>query len=153
MPSPDTTGVAYDGRIHTLTLNYPVNVDPAKIFGSASVSGTNAGIYTVRPDFYSNQQGYDLITGPLILVITPRNLTITANAQSRAYGNANPALTYSVGGLGLVHEDTQAGSLATARRGYASVAPAGARGILPYAGPAPPANRTWHNDEHLPRTA
>ncbi len=38
---------------------------------------------------------------------------VTADAQSRVFGDANPALTYSVGALGLVNGDTLAGSLAT----------------------------------------
>ena len=38
---------------------------------------------------------------------------MTADAQSRAYGDANPALTYQVGGSGLVNGDTLSGALAT----------------------------------------
>src|SRR5207302_7535720 len=35
------------------------------------------------------------------------------DAVSRAYGDANPALTYQVGGSGLVNGDTLSGALAT----------------------------------------
>ena len=38
---------------------------------------------------------------------------MTADAKSRAYGDANPALTYQVGGSGLVNGDTLSGALAT----------------------------------------
>jgi hypothetical protein len=38
---------------------------------------------------------------------------VTANAKSRAYGDANPALTYQVGGAGFVNGDTLSGALAT----------------------------------------
>ena len=38
---------------------------------------------------------------------------MTADAKSRAYGNANPALTYQVGGSGLANGDTLSGALAT----------------------------------------
>ena len=38
---------------------------------------------------------------------------MTADALSRIYGEANPALTYTVGGMGLVNGDTLSGALAT----------------------------------------
>ena len=38
---------------------------------------------------------------------------MTADAKSRTYGDANPALTYQVGGSGLVNGDTLSGALAT----------------------------------------
>jgi hypothetical protein len=45
--------------------------------------------------------------------VTQRAITITADAVSRVYGNANPALTYTVGGSGLVNGDRLSGSLDT----------------------------------------
>ncbi len=45
--------------------------------------------------------------------INVRPITVTANAQARAYGDANPTLTYTVGGEGLVNNDTLSGSLAS----------------------------------------
>ena len=45
--------------------------------------------------------------------MTARPITVTANALSRIYGNANPALTFVVGGQGLVNGDSLSGSLAT----------------------------------------
>lgn len=47
------------------------------------------------------------------LTVTPRNITVTADSQSRTYGDANPALTWWVGSLGLVNGDTLSGALAT----------------------------------------
>jgi len=52
------------------------------------------------------------------LSIAARPITITADAQSRAVGNPNPALTYTVAGgsagrAGLVNGDTLSGALAT----------------------------------------
>src|SRR3546814_20108916 len=46
------------------------------------------------------------------LAIDPRALTVTADALDRIYGDANPALTYAVGGLGWVTGDTVTGALA-----------------------------------------
>ena len=47
------------------------------------------------------------------LTIGQRSLTVTADTQSRAYGASNPALTYTVGGSGLVNGDTLTGALST----------------------------------------
>jgi hypothetical protein len=48
------------------------------------------------------------------LTVTPRAITVTADAKSRAYGDANhPVLTYQVGGSGLANGDTLSGALAT----------------------------------------
>ncbi|KRR26532.1 hypothetical protein CQ14_03405 [Bradyrhizobium lablabi] len=38
---------------------------------------------------------------------------MTADAKSRAYGDANPALTYRIGGAGLANGDTLSGALST----------------------------------------
>ncbi|WP_445489499.1 beta strand repeat-containing protein [Rhodopseudomonas sp. RCAM05734] len=46
--------------------------------------------------------------------ISQRAITVTADAQSRAYGDANPALTYQVTGGSLLGSDVFAGALATA---------------------------------------
>ena len=46
---------------------------------------------------------------------------MTADAKSRAYGDANPALTYQVGGAGLVNGDTLSGALATSATAASNV--------------------------------
>jgi len=38
---------------------------------------------------------------------------VTADAKSRVYGDANPALTWQIGGAGLVNGDALSGALAT----------------------------------------
>lgn len=58
-------------------------------------------------------QGYQFTFAPGILNVTPRPITITASNFSRVYGNANPALTFTVGGQGLVNGDQLTGALAT----------------------------------------
>jgi hypothetical protein len=45
--------------------------------------------------------------------VTQRPLAVSADAQTRAYGDANPALTYTIGERGLVNGDTLSGALAT----------------------------------------
>ncbi|MFH6781996.1 MULTISPECIES: MBG domain-containing protein [Methylobacterium] len=47
------------------------------------------------------------------LSVTARPPTLTADTQSRVYGDSNPALTCRVGGRGLVHGDTLTGTLVT----------------------------------------
>src|ERR1044072_926639 len=47
------------------------------------------------------------------LTVTQRAIAVIADAKSRAYGDANPALTYQVSGAGLVNGDTLSGALAT----------------------------------------
>ena len=42
-----------------------------------------------------------------------RAISVTAEAKSRVYGDANPPLTYLVGGSGHANGDTLSGALAT----------------------------------------
>ena len=60
---------------------------------------------------------------------------MTADAKSRAYGDANPALTYQVGGSGLVNGDTLSGALATSATTASNVGTYGiAQGTLAASG-------------------
>ena len=45
--------------------------------------------------------------------MTPRAITLAANDATRVYGDANPALTWTVGGSGLVNGDALSGALTT----------------------------------------
>jgi hypothetical protein len=75
--------------------------------GLALTSATNGGAtvygYTLGSTTVSGANG----------TITARAITVTADAQSRDYGVANPPLTYTVGALGLVSGETLTGALAT----------------------------------------
>ena len=55
------------------------------------------------------------------LTVTPRAITVTADAKSRAYGDANPVLTCQVGGSGLANGDTLSGALATSATAASNV--------------------------------
>ncbi len=61
-----------------------------------ALSGTGAGNYSITQP------------GGLTANITARALTVTAANKTKLFGTANPALTYTVGGLGLVAGDTLA---------------------------------------------
>ena len=71
------------------------------------------------------------------LTVAQRAITVTADAKSRAYGDANPALTYQVGGSGLVNGDTLSGALATSATTASNIGVYGirrhARGLGQYA--------------------
>jgi hypothetical protein len=58
-------------------------------------------------------RSYRVVHVPSRLTITPRPLTVMADAQSRIYGDPNPPLTYQLGSPGLVTGDTLTGALAT----------------------------------------
>ena len=103
----------YDQDVLTLTYSKLVygdaNAGTGKTVtanGLAITSATNGGV-TVY--------GYALATTASgnIGTITARPITVTADAQSRTYGDTNPALSYTIGGSGLVNNDSLSGSLAT----------------------------------------
>jgi hypothetical protein len=61
----------------------------------------------------SGLSNYVISYDPGTLTVTARPITVTADDLSRLYGAANPALTYAVGGEGLVNGDTLSGGLNT----------------------------------------
>jgi filamentous hemagglutinin family protein len=83
---------------------------------TAATTTSNVGSYAITAGgtiTSTTGQAYRLIQTPAALTVTPRSITVTADAKSRAYGDANPALTGQVGGSGLVNGDTLSGALAT----------------------------------------
>ena len=98
----DTVGGVTSGTAAwTTTASATTGVGSYAITGSG-LSGNSAN-YTVS---FAQAAG-----NASALTINPASLAVTADAQSRAYGAANPALTYSASGL--VNGDTLSGSLAT----------------------------------------
>lgn len=104
--------------VGTLTYGTP-GYDASLILGTAAyASGSaNAGVYSggslALGGLYSGQFGYDITFVSGSLTITPRALTVTADNQSMTAGTAVPALTYTIGGLGLVGSDSLTGALST----------------------------------------
>jgi len=123
----------YYVRIGAITRTYGDSLNPALIsvtgvgasnvtlgWGSAITGTTNVGTYAysqgnvISLAFSAGSAGdYYIDYGTNGLTITARPITLTANALSRVYGDANPTLTWTVGGQGLVNGDTLAGALAT----------------------------------------
>src|SRR6202042_1721674 len=73
---------------------------------------SNVGAYAITQGTLAASSNYALTYVGANLTVTAAPLTVTADAQSRLYGNANPALTYV--SSGLVNGDTLSGLLATA---------------------------------------
>ena len=115
--SPVNFAATYDTTVPSVPV-MPFGYDPAHIFGTATVTGggANVGTYTLTyaGGLYSDQLGYNLIdTGQTgTLVINPAALTVTADAASRDYGDANPSFTYT--SSGLLGSDVLTGTLTSA---------------------------------------
>lgn len=80
----------------------------------ATVATTTSGVgkYAISQGSLANEN-YEISYVGGNLSVTPRAITVTANDLSRAYGTANPSLTYTISGAGLINGDTLAGELAT----------------------------------------
>ena len=80
---------------------------------TSATAASNVGVYGIGQGTLAASGNYALNYTSADLTVTQRALTVTADAKSRAYGDVNPALTYQVGGSGLVNGDSLSGALAT----------------------------------------
>ncbi|WP_281055310.1 MBG domain-containing protein, partial [Mesorhizobium sp. M7A.F.Ca.CA.004.08.1.1] len=78
-------------------------------------AGETVGGYAMGQGGITNaaNSNYDISYVGADFSIGKRAITVVADAQSRPQGTANPPLTYTVGGLGLVNGDMFAGGLST----------------------------------------
>ena len=88
---------------------------------TAATGTSNVGSYAITQGDLAASSNYALTYVGASLALTQRAITITADAKSRIYGDANPALTYSIGGMGLANGDSLTGGLATAATGTSNV--------------------------------
>ncbi len=102
------------------TLSFAIGgsglVNNDRLSGSLATSATTAtgvGSYGITQGSLAAGSNYALTYTGANLSITARPITVTADAQSRIYGDANPALSYTIGGSGLVNNDSLSGNLAT----------------------------------------
>ena len=95
----------------TYTLS-PSLIFPDTLTGSLSrEAGENVGKYEINQGTLSAGKNYNIIFVKDSFSITPKNITITANAgQSKTYGDADPTFTYTVT-PSLIFPDTLTGSL------------------------------------------
>ncbi|MFK4875403.1 MBG domain-containing protein, partial [Novosphingobium sp. ZW T3_23] len=120
-------GNANPALTYTLGGDGLVNGDTLSgALATAATATSNVGAYGITQGTLAAGGNYALTFTGADLTVTPRGLTVTADALSRLYGNANPALTYTLGGDGLVNGDTLSGALATAATATSNV---GAYGI------------------------
>jgi predicted nucleic acid-binding protein len=75
------------------------------------VATSNVGTYAIAQATLAASSNYALSYTGANLTVGTAALTVTADALSRAYGAANPTLTYTASGL--VNGDTLSGALAT----------------------------------------
>ncbi|TNC09919.1 filamentous hemagglutinin N-terminal domain-containing protein, partial [Methylobacterium terricola] len=88
---------------------------------TTAATGSSVGSYAIGQGNLAASPNYAVSYVGADLVVTARPLTVTADAQSRVYGDANPALTYTVGGRGLVNGDALSGALTTTAATSSSV--------------------------------
>ena len=74
-------------------------------------AGENVGTYAIRQGTLGLSGNYNLTFTGANLTISTRSITVTADAQSKNYGDADPALTYQVTSGSLVGTDAFTGSL------------------------------------------
>jgi gliding motility-associated-like protein len=91
-------------------------VAPALVAGDAFTGelsrapGENTGIYAINQGTLALSSNYDVTYSGTNFTITPKGVTITADSKTKVYGEADPALTYTVAPA-LVAGDAFTGSL------------------------------------------
>jgi hypothetical protein len=79
----------------------------------ARAAGENVGTYAINQGTVANAN-YSITFNGANLTITTREITVTADAKSKVYGNADPTLTYQITSGSLVGSDALSGSLVRA---------------------------------------
>ncbi|WP_106790864.1 MBG domain-containing protein [Aquimarina sp. Aq78] len=75
-------------------------------------SGENAGTYAIRQGTLAVDANYAISFISNDLTITTRTIEVTADAKTKTYGDADPALTYQITSGSLAGSDTFAGAIA-----------------------------------------
>src|SRR5205823_4539891 len=97
----------------TYTHGTLYNGDTNSVFtGTLSrASGESIGTYAITQGTLSAGSNYNIIFTGANLTIDPRAVTVTADAKSKTYGNADPALTYQITSGSLAFSDSFSGAL------------------------------------------
>ncbi|WP_296739850.1 MBG domain-containing protein, partial [Mesorhizobium sp.] len=106
-------GDANPALTYQLTAGNLVNGD--SLTGALATSATTVsgvGAYGITQGTLANSN-YAITYAGADLSVTQRAITVTADAKSRIYGEANPALTYQLTAGNLVNGDSLTGALAT----------------------------------------
>jgi large repetitive protein len=75
------------------------------------VSGENVGNYTITQGLLTAGDNYAITLTPVDFAITAKPITVTADSLGKVYGDADPALTYSITTGSLVAGDIFNGAL------------------------------------------
>ncbi|WP_375303882.1 MBG domain-containing protein, partial [Niastella sp. OAS944] len=78
------------------------------------VAGINVGVYAIQQGNLALSSNYILSYAGANFTITERAVTITAQARSKTYGDADPALTYQITTGSLAFSDAFSGALTRA---------------------------------------
>ena len=100
------------GTTGASNLIYSYTGTGATTYGPTTNAPTNVGSYSVMVTATTVDGNYTTATRQAVFDITPRPIVVTADSKSRAFGQADPSLTYSVSGL--ADSDTLTGSLSRA---------------------------------------
>ena len=107
----------YDGSVAVSTgfaLTGMVNGNAAPtLSGTANLSSANAASYNsfASSSLALSDANYTLTGGTVAANVTPRPITLTADAKTKTYGDADPALSYQVSSGNLVGSDSLSGAL------------------------------------------
>ncbi len=123
----DTTvdGVAIDDSAISVLTGNLIRAQAGKL------AGEQAGPYAITQGTLSANSDYAIAFTGSTMMITPAVLTVTANPQTKAYGTADPSLTYGVTGLvnttvdGVAIEDPAASALTGSLTRAQAATPAG----------------------------
>jgi hypothetical protein len=115
----DNQAKVYGDADPTLTANYtglqndetPAVVTGLVLSAPTGPAATASGSPHVITASGASASNYSISYVDGRLTVAPRPLTITADAQTKVYGQPDPALTYAVGGAGLAYADVLTGAL------------------------------------------
>ncbi|MBN8940965.1 MAG: filamentous hemagglutinin N-terminal domain-containing protein [Rhizobiales bacterium] len=88
---------------------------------TSATATSNVGLYGITQGTLAASSNYAVTYAGANLTVTQRAITVTADAASRAYGDANPAFTYGVTSGSLVNGDTLSGALTTSATATSNV--------------------------------
>ena len=100
-------GVVYSGFVNGETSSA---LNGTLAYAGSSQGASNAGSYAITPvGLTSSNYTVSYVDGAL--TISQRPITVTADTQTKVYGNVEPALTYQLSAGSLVNGDSLSGAL------------------------------------------
>src|SRR5439155_1314114 len=111
----DAKSKVYGANDPALTYTHGTlyNGDSDSVFTGAltRVAGESVGTYAIEQGTLSAGGNYNIVFTGANLTIDPRAVTVTADAKSKTYGDADPALTYQITSGSLAFSDSFTGAL------------------------------------------